>query len=145
HRWSSVAMGETHSCGIELDGSWWCWGYNAQGQLGDGRTLMYSAPVRAEGNALRLESLMSSNAGTCGKEKDSRRYFCWGDNSFLQFGRLGEGGHATRPTLAQYPDRQWHKLSIAYGHSCGLTGLGKAYCWGTNRAWQLGNGYTGVG
>ncbi len=143
-RWSSVAIGEEHSCGIEVDGTLWCWGNNPFGQVGDGRTVVHSEPVRAAGESIRLDNIMSSHAATCGHEKNSKRIFCWGGSSHGQLGNLRLGEHAEKPTLAQYPDKQWQHLSMAHTHSCALTALGKAYCWGSNQTWQLGNGFTGT-
>jgi hypothetical protein len=33
---SQVSAGRSHSCGVTTDNRAHCWGYNAQGQLGDG-------------------------------------------------------------------------------------------------------------
>ena len=35
-QWSSVAVGEAHSCAIDTDHQAWCWGPNASGSLGVG-------------------------------------------------------------------------------------------------------------
>ena len=32
--WASVTLGDHHGCAIKTDGSLWCWGSNASGQLG---------------------------------------------------------------------------------------------------------------
>lgn len=43
---ASIAMGDTASCVIKTDGSAWCWGHNAQGQVGRGDTrLMVNVPI----------------------------------------------------------------------------------------------------
>ena len=41
-----VTLGATHGCALGRDGSAWCWGDNAYGQLGDGTTTRRDAPVR---------------------------------------------------------------------------------------------------
>lgn len=37
-KWLAVAPGFQHSCGIQVDGTLWCWGSDSDGQLGDGRS-----------------------------------------------------------------------------------------------------------
>jgi alpha-tubulin suppressor-like RCC1 family protein len=34
--WSSLALGDSFSCGLQEGGAAWCWGANAIGQLGVG-------------------------------------------------------------------------------------------------------------
>jgi alpha-tubulin suppressor-like RCC1 family protein len=38
-----------HSCGIATDGVTHCWGYNSNGQIGDGTRSDRRAPVRVVG------------------------------------------------------------------------------------------------
>lgn len=145
HRWSQVAVGSMHSCGIALDGDLWCWGDNSYGQVGDGRAVISTEPVRVAHETIQLANLMSSDSGTCGRQKGSSKYFCWGANQQVQFGVIEGGGHATKPMLLQYPERQWKQLSLGKSYSCGLTGIGQAFCWGSNQTWQLGTGVVGPG
>ena len=34
--WTSVSAGDTHTVAVKTDGSLWAWGYNGDGELGDG-------------------------------------------------------------------------------------------------------------
>ena len=43
--WQEAAAGGFHSCGLRRDGSVWCWGENAQSQLGLGDVARRSAPA----------------------------------------------------------------------------------------------------
>lgn len=45
-RLQSVSTGRGHTCGIDLEGSAWCWGLNDNGQLGDGTTVGRMTPAR---------------------------------------------------------------------------------------------------
>lgn len=45
-RFQSVSTGLRHTCGIDLEGSAWCWGLNDNGQLGDGTTVERMTPAR---------------------------------------------------------------------------------------------------
>ena len=44
--WSQVACGNSFTAAIKTDGTLWCWGYNAYGQLGTGATVAKSTPVQ---------------------------------------------------------------------------------------------------
>ncbi|MDQ3032839.1 MAG: hypothetical protein M3Y87_10505, partial [Myxococcota bacterium] len=44
-RWEGVAIGAQHTCGIRSDRSVWCWGANAEGQLGIGAATEGGAPT----------------------------------------------------------------------------------------------------
>jgi alpha-tubulin suppressor-like RCC1 family protein len=44
--WSQVAGGNFASYAIRVPGTLWAWGYNVQGQLGQGNTVNYSSPVQ---------------------------------------------------------------------------------------------------
>src|SRR5262249_54713524 len=51
--WKSFSAGTytspptgVHGCGLHTDGSLWCSGFNAEGQVGDGTTMDRATPVR---------------------------------------------------------------------------------------------------
>ncbi len=47
---SSIAVGAPNfACGISSTGSLYCWGLNAQGQLGNGTTFNVPVPVKVAG------------------------------------------------------------------------------------------------
>jgi alpha-tubulin suppressor-like RCC1 family protein len=46
--WLSVAAGEYHVLAIKSDGTLWTWGYNSQGQLGDGSTINNPTPQQID-------------------------------------------------------------------------------------------------
>jgi alpha-tubulin suppressor-like RCC1 family protein len=41
-----ISVGYGHTCGVKEDGTAWCWGFNGNGQLGDGTQESRSTPVR---------------------------------------------------------------------------------------------------
>jgi alpha-tubulin suppressor-like RCC1 family protein len=69
------------------------------------------------------------------------RAYCWGDNFA---GQLGDGTITTRlkpvPVLGGV---QFRQLSLGYRFTCGVSYPGnRAYCWGSNKTGQLGDGTT---
>ena len=50
--WKSVSAGTFNACGARTDGTLWCWGGGAEGQLGDGTTDGHSAPGQVHGGQL---------------------------------------------------------------------------------------------
>lgn len=45
-RFTQLSMGQTHMCGVAIDGNAWCWGSNSKGELGDRTTTPSAIPVR---------------------------------------------------------------------------------------------------
>jgi alpha-tubulin suppressor-like RCC1 family protein len=87
HRFSMVATGVSHACGITLSGETYCWGTNAFGQLGDGLLGDPSnVPVQVIGG-LTFASVSVGDNHSCGETTDGKLY-CWGANDR---GQLGTG------------------------------------------------------
>lgn len=57
----AAAAGDYHSAALAADGSVWSWGYNFDGQLGNGTTEMTDVPVRTSG--LEITDMRSVTAG----------------------------------------------------------------------------------
>ena len=47
--WATVSDGLGHTCAEKTDGTVWCWGWNIDGQLGDGTTTSSLVPVQVSG------------------------------------------------------------------------------------------------
>ena len=140
---SNIVTGSEHSCGLTRDGQAYCWGFNSNGQLGDGTTTQRMVPTRV--TLLPGISLAAISAGyshTCGVATSGDAY-CWGSN---YYGQLGDGTTtrrtvATRVTLPAGVSLA--AISAGSSHTCGVATSGDAYCWGRNDgSGQLGDGTT---
>jgi hypothetical protein len=84
-----VTLGAKHSCSLARDGRAWCWGNNAEGQLGNPVGTISAKPVNVvdgQGTALSaLVDLAAGQAHTC-VLSGSHRVFCFGANDKGQLG-----------------------------------------------------------
>lgn len=149
---ATVAVGQTsHSCAITDEGRAYCWGRDAEGQLGedeDGDNEQEDLPVAVDLSALAPGTVLVSIDGgvshTCALADDGAMY-CWGADASGQLGDGDDGnGQEDTPvrvdTAALAAGERFITVSASFEHSCGTTNLGFAYCWGEDRFGQLGDG-----
>lgn len=156
-----------HTCGIVVGGAAWCWGSNADGQLGDSAAsgATSNIPVAVAGGHV-FQTLSTMDNYTCGLTSDAGPV-CWGNvpdgaaahstpvpepslSQFTEFAPGGEGSAAiggsqaftlfsfSRSFDAQSPV-YLHGLSGGYWAACALAQDGTVYCWGANPGGELGN------
>ena len=137
-KFASVSAGVSHTCGITESGAAYCWGRNAEGQLGNGSSTTATTPVPVSGG-IDFAGISVGAFDSCGWTAEGAAY-CWGMN---HRGQIGDGTTENRstPTLVSGGIKF---VSLAAGgvHNCGLTASGALYCWGANRDGQLGVGPT---
>ena len=127
-RFTAIAAGQSHTCGIASSGQVYCWGLNDSGQLG----FASSSPCVIENNdyyyygyyetfvacALAPQAVsgatsvtaVAAGSGTCALGGSGRRRVS------------GPGGSALVPTTVQF-------TNLAPDASCGVASDGAAYCW----------------
>lgn len=133
---SSVVTGEAHSCGLDLEGAAFCWGWNWWGQLGNDSITDSALPLRIPGG-LAFESLTSGAHHICGLTSEGKAY-CWGRGREGQLGvEPGEFGFNTIPEEVT-TDLIFQSLDAGALHTCGVAVGGTAYCWGSGRNGRLG-------
>lgn len=81
---TSMSVGAAHTCALTSDGSAYCWGDNAFGQLGDSTTTGRVNPTAVVGG-LKFTSISAGADQTCGITTDGL-VACWGRN---QAGEIG--------------------------------------------------------
>jgi alpha-tubulin suppressor-like RCC1 family protein len=86
--WAELDAGFQHTCGVTTDGAGWCWGWNDQGQLGDGtdETTYFPEPKFSDlpGTWADVAAGFFGSVGT----KGSGTAWSWGDGTH---GELGNG------------------------------------------------------
>ncbi len=127
-----------HYCGVTNTGSGYCWGYNTDGQLGNGNTTNQSSPVLVKG----LAAAVDINAGyrhTCAIVNGGK-VFCWGQNTY---GQIGNGTASSTDITSATETKALDKVvsvCAGYHHSCAVKADGTVWCWGGAHGGALGNG-----
>src|SRR5207302_1027794 len=133
---AQVSAREYYACGVTTAGAAYCWGYNGNGELGNGTTTNSPTPVAVAGG-LSFAAVSAGLFHSCGVTTAGAAY-CWGDNLN---GQLGNGTTTTSLTpVAVTGGLTFAAVSAGFYHTCGVTTAGAAYCWGANAQGQLGNG-----
>lgn len=131
--------GYAHACAINIDGGVNCWGWNVDGELGNG-TAQFAAgasaviglgrtPIVAVGVGA-LHSCAVTGAGGVR---------CWGRGADGQLGN----GKVTEQHAPKAVPKLTRVAGIAVGgwHTCALLNTGRVRCWGAGADGELGNGH----
>ena len=133
----AIAAGENHSLAVDSSGNLWAWGYNAEGQLGDGTTTNHleAEQINLSGTTVTqvagggFYSLAITSTGTV---------LAWGANSY---GELGDGTTTNRLTpVAVQNLTSVASISAGQYHSLATETNGTVWTWGYNNCGELGNG-----
>jgi alpha-tubulin suppressor-like RCC1 family protein len=82
----AIAAGSSHSLALKEDGTVWAWGYNFDGQLGDGTEANSTRPVRV-GELQGVEAIAAGSVHSLALKEDGS-VWAWGANDQ---GQLGNG------------------------------------------------------
>jgi alpha-tubulin suppressor-like RCC1 family protein len=162
---ASIEAGGAHTCGITtasgvaaIDRQVYCWGYNGQGQIGDGlvigTTPQYLIPTRVVNplqTTTRATQISAGSSHTCARALDANVY-CWGYNEYGQLGNgtvlnaSGNGGISVATPQQVLGGFAWTSISAGNIHTCGIrtnhATSNPIMCWGNNGNGQLGIGGT---
>jgi hypothetical protein len=124
------------TCVVAQDGSVWCAGENAFGQLGNGECGEGSAvPVKVIGLEPEAAVAVALAERTACALTASGRVFCWGDAgpAFIDGPRREEcgGTGVPVPTLVDGLPGGISAVSMCIDNACALDGKGGVWCWGT--------------
>jgi len=155
-----ISAGNTHTCAIASDARAYCWGFNDNGQLGNGSI---ESPGACAGQACSLVPVAVDTSGvlagktlrriatgsnhTCAIASDDKAY-CWGDNISAELGAAitDPCGNYSNPcsavpvavdTSGVLGGKSIQKVATGGGQSCVIDTGRQAYCWGSG--W-LGDG-----
>jgi alpha-tubulin suppressor-like RCC1 family protein len=151
---AAISSGGAHTCALTTAGGVKCWGYNYDGDLGNGTiTTNYCSCVSTPVDVVGLGSgvvAISAGSSTCALTT-AGGVKCWGSNSAGALG-IGTssgpedcgGGNACSTTPVDVVGLSSGVTTISAGgrHACARTEAGGLKCWGQNDSGQLGSGTT---
>jgi len=149
----SVSSAYYHTCAVASDARAYCWGDNADGQIGDGTSTQVNESPVVVGSSGAMSgktilTISSSAYHSCVTATDGKAY-CWG---YDDYGQLGDGnidyGPQPIPTAVDVSGamggKAFKSVKTGHEHTCGVASDDNLYCWGRNNLGQLGNGNTGT-
>lgn len=141
----AISAGYLHSVVLCSDGTLAAWGYNENGQLGDGTTVNRIAPVAVNQTGVlagkRVVAIASGSNSSLVLCSDGT-LAAWGDNSS---GQLGDGSTTNRtvPVIVSQTGalagRSVSSIAVGQSGSMVLCTDGTLVAWGSNTLGQFGN------
>jgi len=133
---TTLAVGEQFSCALR-GGDVYCWGDNAEGQLGVEGDEHRTRPVKVPGVSDVLSLVAARHHA--GVLHSDGTVTCWGSDGFgRSSGVPAEVGRKGPTRVANVSDAV--QLALGEYHSCVLKRDGSVWCWGRNRHGELGDG-----
>jgi len=138
HTMAQVTAGTSHACARSVAGALWCWGYGADGRLGQylERYVVDSLTPLLVPTLTNVTDVTAGDEHTCAIASSTA--YCWGSG---HYGQLGTGAYETTrgepvavsglPTVSQ--------IEAGWTHTCAISG-GLAWCWGDGYFGALGLG-----
>jgi len=144
----ALAAGRRHSCVIVGDGTASCWGFNVDGEGGNGTSGIAAsvtlAPTPVAG-ALRFSAITAGLDFTCALTVAGEPY-CWGSNVD---GVMGDSASERCGDVAPVPCSSrpvrvetmltFVEIAAGAGHVCARTARAEVFCWGSNAQGQIGS------
>ena len=133
---ASVSAGLLHTCGVTVTNHMYCWGWNRDGEIGDGSTTdrVYAMAVS---NVLTFSTIGAGGGHSCAATPAGFPY-CWGLNLT---GQVGDGSTTSRSIPVGVAGAlSLFRVATGGTFTCGLgTADSAAYCWGWGPYGQLGS------
>lgn len=138
----AISAGSDHNLAITTTGRLYAWGYNHDGELGDGSTTSSATPVRVKLPPGTKVTLVGAGEGHSLARTSTGKVLAWGDNADGDLGNGSTTGSLT-PVRVKLPKRT--RVRALFGgcaESLARTSAGKVLAWGSGGAGALGNGTT---
>src|SRR5881396_649326 len=133
---ASLSAGLLHTCGVTVTDHLYCWGWNRDGEVGDGSQSDRVFPMRVS-DGLSFRTVSVGGGHSCAVTTAGVPY-CWGLNLT---GQLGDGSTTSRLTPTTVVGG-WSVAGVASGgtFTCAISSADSSgHCWGWGRYGQLGS------
>ena len=142
-KYIQIAGGSSHCIALDESGNIWTWGYNNQGQLGNGeKGTNVLVPTKVTSGTKYVQIATGSLHSLALDEEGN--IWTWGINSDGQLGN-GESGYSNNvliPTQVT-TGTKYIQIEGRGSNSIALDEKGNIWTWGSNSSGQLGNGESG--
>lgn len=138
---AELVAGAFHTCGVDVDGTVWCWGDTLHGQTGPDAGEDAHGPVAVSGLS-GVQDIAAGFLHTCAVDVGGA-VWCWGNADDGRLGGAPDSGDEAGMVRVNGLDGPATAVSAGVAHSCALLADGTVMCWGSNRFGQLGDGTTG--
>jgi alpha-tubulin suppressor-like RCC1 family protein len=135
---SRVSAGDAHTCALGANARVYCWGNNADGQLGDGSLVGRSTGEPVVGLTSDTQIVTGAHV-TCAIADGGA--WCWGR---MSSGTLGDGITAQSPVPIAVAVPNAVELGVREGTVCARDADGAVWCWGANDVGQAGGADTSM-
>jgi alpha-tubulin suppressor-like RCC1 family protein len=134
--WSSISAGVGQSLALKTDGTLFAWGFNENGQVGDGTLINKNLPTQI-GTATNWNRI-SAGTSHCLAQKTNGTLWAWGYNNR---GQLGDGTQTNRNIPTQVGTQtNWNAVGTGSFQSFSIKSDGSLWAMGWNNYGQLGDG-----
>ncbi|MCB0107316.1 MAG: hypothetical protein KDE53_15455, partial [Caldilineaceae bacterium] len=134
----TISAGAEHTCATLTTGEAYCWGNNADGQLGNGTTdTLIGAPVAVSGLTTGTSVIAAGWNFTCAIVNGSVK--CWGNGNAGQLGNDRAFSYTSSiPVDVVNLTSPAIDLSVGRTHACAYLQDGSISCWGSSYVGERG-------
>lgn len=135
-----VSAGIGFSLALHQDGYVYAWGDNNYGQIGNGKTQVYSYTSPIKGPTVKFNSMAAGGYHGLALTRNPGTVYAWGRGDNGQLGLGANVNSYTAKTVSNLTANSFTAVAGGLGHSMALKNDKTVWAWGRNDFGQLGNG-----
>ena len=143
--WSptNFSVNEENACASRTDGTLYCWGNNANGEVGDGTQTQRTSPTQVSSPATTTWTKVGpfGARSQCAIRSTTGLLYCWGLNTSGEVGDATITSPRKTPTATAGGVTTWRSVGGSYGITCADRTDDTLWCWGGFGTAHLGIGY----